>query len=168
MVKNIGEIQMTRIIGIDPGLSGAVVVLLDARNISIFDMPTMTVERNGKAKRQVSATELAEIIFNFKNDDTHVYVEKVSAMAGQGVTSVFSFGRSFGMIEGILAAFKLPVTYVAPATWVKAVGRGQGKDASRARAMELFPNNQADFKLKKWDGRADAALIAYWGKHHAR
>jgi len=159
---------MTRIIGIDPGLSGAVVVLLDARNISIFDMPTMTVERNGKAKRQVSATELAEIIFNFKNDDTHVYVEKVSAMAGQGVTSVFSFGRSFGMIEGILAAFKLPVTYVAPATWVKAVGRGQGKDASRARAMELFPNNQADFKLKKWDGRADAALIAYWGKHHAR
>jgi crossover junction endodeoxyribonuclease RuvC len=168
LVKNIGEIQMTRIIGIDPGLSGAVVVLLDARNISIFDMPTMTVERNGKAKRQVSATELAEIIFNFKNDDTHVYVEKVSAMAGQGVTSVFSFGRSFGMIEGILAAFKLPVTYVAPATWVKAVGRGQGKDASRARAMELFPNNQADFKLKKWDGRADAALIAYWGKHHAR
>ena len=159
---------MTRIIGIDPGLSGAVVVLLDARNISIFDMPTMTVERNGKAKRQVSATELAEIIFNFKNDDTHVYVEKVSAMAGQGVTSVFSFGRSFGMIEGILAAFKLPVTYVAPATWVKAVGRGQGKDASRARAMELFPNNQADFKLKKWDGRADAALIAYWGAHHAR
>jgi len=130
-------------IGVDPGLSGAVAVI-SPESLKIFDMPTMTVERNGKAKRQVSA------------------------MAGQGVTSVFSFGRSFGMIEGILAAYKLPVTYVAPATWVKAVGRGQGKDASRARAMELFPNNQADFKLKKWDGRADAALIAYWGKHHAR
>jgi len=154
-------------IGVDPGLSGAVAVI-SPESLKIFDMPTMTVERNGKAKRQVSASELAHIFANFNSNDSHVYVEKVSAMAGQGVTSVFSFGRSFGMIEGILAAYKLPVTYVAPATWVKAVGRGQGKDASRARAMELFPNNQADFKLKKWDGRADAALIAYWGKHHAR
>jgi crossover junction endodeoxyribonuclease RuvC len=131
-------------------------------------MPTMTVERNGKAKRQVSASELADIFSPYDSSKCHVYVEKVSAMAGQGVTSVFSFGRSFGMIEGILAAFRLPVTYVAPATWVKGVGRGQGKDASRARAMEIFPNNQADFKRVKDDGRADAALIAYWGKNHAR
>ncbi len=157
---------MTRIIGIDPGLLGAVAVLTGTDSLAVFDMPTMTVERNGKAKRQVSASELAEIIYIMKNDDCHVYCERVGAMAGQGVTSVFSFGRSFGMIEGILAAFKLPVTYVAPATWVKAVGRGQGKDASRARAMELFPNNQTDFKRVKDDGRADAALIAYWGKHH--
>jgi crossover junction endodeoxyribonuclease RuvC len=128
----------------------------------------MTVERNGKAKRQVSASELADIFSPYDSSKCHVYVEKVSAMAGQGVTSVFSFGRSFGMIEGILAAFRLPVTYVAPATWVKGVGRGQGKDASRARAMEIFPNNQADFKRVKDDGRADAALIAYWGKNHAR
>ena len=149
-------------IGIDPGLSGAVAVI-SPESLKIFDMPTMTVERNGKAKRQVSATELAHIFANFNSNDTHVYVEKVSAMAGQGVTSVFSFGRSFGMIEGILAAFRLPVTFVPPATWVKAVGRGQGKDASRARAMELFPENQADFKRVKDDGRADAALIAYWG-----
>ena len=159
---------MSRIIGIDPGLSGAVAVLTGSDSLRILDMPTVTVERNGKSKRQVSASELAAIFANFNSNDTHVFVEKVSAMAGQGVTSVFSFGRSFGMIEGILAAFKLPVTYVAPATWVKAVGRGQGKDASRARAMELFPNNQADFKRVKDDGRSDAALIAYWGKHHAR
>lgn len=165
MVKNIGEILM-RVIGIDPGLSGAVAVLTGTDSLAVLDMPTMTVERNGKAKRQVSATELAEIIYTMKNDDCHVFVEKVSAMAGQGVTSVFSFGRSFGMIEGILAAFKLPVTYVAPATWVKAVGRGQGKDASRARAMEIFPNNQTDFKRVKDDGRADAALIAFWGLRH--
>lgn len=159
---------MSRIIGIDPGLSGAVAVLTGSDSLIVIDMPTMTMERNGKSKRQVSASELAAIFANFNSDDTHVFVEKVSAMAGQGVTSVFSFGRSFGMIEGILAAFKLPVTYVAPATWVKAVGRGQGKDASRARAMELFPNNQADFKRVKDDGRSDSALIAYWGKHHAR
>jgi len=159
---------MSRIIGIDPGLSGAVAVLTGSDSLRILDMPTVTVERNGKSKRQVSASELAEIIYTLKSDDCHVFVERVGAVSGQGVTSVFSFGRSFGMIEGILAAFKLPVTYVAPATWVKAVGRGQGKDASRARAMELFPNNQADFKRVKDDGRSDAALIAYWGKHHAR
>jgi crossover junction endodeoxyribonuclease RuvC len=152
-------------IGIDPGLSGAIAII-STESLKIFDMPTMTVERNGKAKRQVSAAELAEMLYLYSSRDCHVYVEKVSAMAGQGVTSVFSFGRSFGMIEGILAAFKLPVTYVAPATWVKAVGRGQGKDASRARAMELFPSEQDKFKLKKWDGRADAALIAYWGSRN--
>jgi len=152
-------------IGVDPGLSGAIAVM-SPESLKIFDMPTMTVERNGKAKRQVSASELAQILKTAKSDDCHVFVEKVSAMAGQGVTSVFSFGRSFGMIEGILAAFKLPVTYVAPATWVKAVHRGAGKDASRSRAMELFPDNQADFKRVKDDGRSDASLIAYWGKHY--
>jgi crossover junction endodeoxyribonuclease RuvC len=156
-----------RVIGIDPGLSGAIAIINGTDSLTVFDMPTITVERNGKAKRQVSASELALILKTAKSDDCHVFVEKVSAMAGQGVTSVFSFGRSFGMIEGILAALHMPVTYVAPATWVKAVHRGAGKDASRSRAMELFPDNQADFKLKKFDGRADAALIAYWGKHHA-
>ena len=156
-----------RVIGIDPGLSGAIAIINGTDNLTIFDMPTITVERNGKAKRQVSASELALILKTAKSDDCHVFVEKVSAMAGQGVTSVFSFGRSFGMIEGILAALHMPVTYVAPATWVKAVHRGAGKDASRSRAMELFPDNQADFKRVKDDGRSDAALIAYWGKHHA-
>ena len=155
-----------RVIGIDPGLSGAIAVINGNDDLIIFDMPTMTVERNGKAKRQVSASVLAQILKTAKSDDCHVFVEKVSAMAGQGVTSVFSFGRSFGMIEGILAALHMPVTYVAPATWVKAVHRGAGKDASRSRAMELFPDNQADFKRVKDDGRSDAALIAYWGKHH--
>ena len=152
-------------IGVDPGLSGAIAVM-SSESLKIFDMPTMTVERNGKAKRQVSATELADLLYLYSGKDCHVYCERVSAMAGQGVTSVFSFGRSFGMIEGILAALHMPVTYVAPATWVKAVHRGAGKDASRQRAMELFPNNQADFKRVKDDGRSDSALIAYWGKYH--
>ena len=153
-------------IGIDPGLSGAIAII-STESLKIFDMPTMTVERNGKAKRQVSASELAEMLYLYSGRDCHVYCERVGAMAGQGVTSVFSFGRSFGMIEGILAAYRLPVTFVPPATWVKAIGRGQGKDASRARAMELFPSDQDQFKRVKDDGRADAALIAYWGSRHA-
>lgn len=153
-------------IGIDPGLSGAIAII-SPESLKIFDMPTMTVERNGKSKRQVSANELAEMLYLYSGRDCHVYCERVSAMAGQGVTSVFSFGRSFGMIEGILAAFKMPVTFVPPATWVKAIGRGHGKDASRARAMELFPSDQDQFKRVKDDGRADAALIAYWGSRNA-
>jgi crossover junction endodeoxyribonuclease RuvC len=154
-----------RHIGIDPGLSGAIAVLTDD-TLQIHDMPVMTVDRNGKAKRQVSANELAELLNLYAGKDCHVYVERVSAMAGQGVTSVFSFGRSFGMIEGILAALKMPVTFVAPATWTRAIGRSPGKDASRARAMELFPNYEYFFKRVKDDGRADAALIAHWGKKH--
>ena len=152
-------------IGIDPGLSGAIAII-STESLKIFDMPTMTVERNGKAKRQVSASELAELLYLYSGKDCHVYVERVSAMAGQGVTSVFSFGRSFGMIEGILAALKMPVTFVAPATWTRAIGRSPGKDASRARAMELFPNYEYFFKRVKDDGRADAALIAHWGRKH--
>ena len=154
-----------RHIGIDPGLSGAVAIISDD-SLKVFDMPTMTVDRNGKAKRQVSANELAELLNLYAGKDCHVYVERVSAMAGQGVTSVFSFGRSFGMIEGILAALKMPVTFVAPATWTRAIGRSPGKDASRARAMELFPNHEYFFKRVKDDGRADAALIAHWGRKH--
>ena len=154
-----------RRIGIDPGLSGAIAVLTDD-TLQIHDMPVMTVDRNGKAKRQVSANELAELLNLYAGKDCHVYVERVSAMAGQGVTSVFSFGRSFGMIEGILAALKMPVTFVAPATWTRAIGRSPGKDASRARAMELFPNYEYFFKRVKDDGRADAALIAHWGRKH--
>ena len=154
-----------RHIGIDPGLSGAIAVLTDD-SLQIHDMPTMTVDRNGKAKRQVSANELAELLNLYAGKDCHVYVERVSAMAGQGVTSVFSFGRSFGMIEGILAALKMPVTFVAPATWTRAIGRSPGKDASRARAMELFPHYEYFFKRVKDDGRADAALIAHWGRKH--
>jgi len=158
-----------RHIGIDPGLSGAIAVITEdsqQTSLQIHDMPTMTVDRNGKAKRQVSANELADLLSLYDGKDCHVYCERVSAMAGQGVTSVFSFGRSFGMIEGILAALKIPVTFVAPATWVKGVGRGPGKDASRARAMELFPLQQEFFKRVKDDGRADAALIAHWGRKH--
>jgi len=154
-----------RHIGIDPGLSGAIAVHTDD-TLQIHDMPVMTVDRNGKAKRQVSANELAELLNLYAGKDCHVYVERVSAMAGQGVTSVFSFGRSFGMIEGILAALKMPVTFVAPATWTRAIGRSPGKDASRARAMELFPNYEYFFKRVKDDGRADAALIAHWGRKH--
>ena len=150
-----------RVIGIDCGLSGAIALLENGKMVSVHDMPTLTIESNKKAKRQVSAPMLASIIGQIKPD--HAYVEKPASRPGQSVVAMFGFGRSLGVVEGVLAALVVPVTYVAPATWTKAMGKAQGKDASRHRAMELFPEHQDLFKLKKFDGRAEAALIATWG-----
>jgi crossover junction endodeoxyribonuclease RuvC len=150
-----------RTLGIDVGLNGAIALVVDGELISVVDMPTVTLDRNGKAKRQVSVPELVQIVKDF--DPTDAYVEKVFAMAGQGVTSVFSFGRSLGVVEGVLTTMKIKTTLMTPQTWQKGLGMTGGKDGSRARAMELFPEQTALFKRVKDDGRSDAALIALWG-----
>ena len=152
---------MTRIIGIDCGLNGAIALLENGKLVSVHDMPTLTIESNKKAKRQVSAPMLAAIIGQIKPD--HAYVEKPASRPGQSVVAMFGFGRSLGVVEGVLAALQVPCTYVAPATWTKAMGKAQGKDASRHRAMELFPEHQQLFKRVMDDGRAEASLIAVWG-----
>lgn len=154
------------IIGIDPGLSGAVAFYdTVTKDIEIHDMPTVEVTRNGKAKRELSAAMLSEILTSRKADGA--FLERVNAMAGQGVSSVFSFGRSSGIVEGILAAYDIPTTLVTPQAWQKAVGQRGGKDGSRERAMQLFPAQAALFSRKKDDGRSDAALIAYYGASRA-
>lgn len=155
---------MTRIIGIDCGLNGAIALLENGKLVSVHDMPTLTIESNKKAKRQVSAPMLAAIIGQIKPD--HAYVEKPASRPGQSVVAMFGFGRSLGVVEGVLAALQVPCTYVAPATWTKAIGKAQGKDASRHRAMELFPEYQQLFKRVMDDGRAEASLIAVWGIRH--
>lgn len=150
------------ILGIDPGASGGIAFFSMQRGLlSIFDMPTVEVKRGGKNKREVSAAMLNAIIG--ARDIDVAFVEKVGAMPGQGVSSMFQFGRSVGMIEGVLAALEIPTNYVTPQLWQKAVGARGGKDASRARAAELFPAYAANFTRKKDDGRADAALIAWYG-----
>jgi len=150
------------ILGIDPGASGGIAFFSMQRGLlSIFDMPTVEVKRGGKNKREVSAAMLNAIIG--ARDIDAAFVEKVGAMPGQGVSSMFQFGRSVGMIEGVLATLEIPTNYVTPQGWQKAVGARGGKDASRARAAELFPAYAANFTRKKDDGRADAALIAWYG-----
>ena len=153
-----------RIIGIDVGLNGAIAMMQGETLTGIFDMPTVTLDRNGKSKRQISIPELIAIIDEFKPDEA--FIEKVFAMAGQGVTSVFSFGRSLGAIEGVIAARSIKATLITPQVWQKAMGVSGGKDGARARAMEVFPWNVDLFKRVKDDGRADAALIAAWGLRH--
>ena len=151
---------MSFIIGIDPGISGAIAVFEDGKLHDVFDMPTVEVASGKTTKRHISAAHLCEYLTRYEYD--HAVVEKVGAMPGQGVTSMFNFGRSAGLIEGCIVAKNIPHTYVTPATWTKAVGRAAGKDASRMRAMELFPAKADLFKRAKDDGRADAALIAHW------
>jgi len=153
-----------KIIGIDVGLDGAIAMMRGETLTGIVDMPTVSLDRNGKTKRQISIPELIAILDEFKPEEA--YCERVFAMSGQGVTSVFSFGRSLGAIEGVIAARSIKATLITPQTWQKAMGVSGGKDGARARAMELFPYNVDYFKLKKHDGRADAALIACWGLRH--
>ncbi len=153
---------MSYVIGIDPGISGAISVFdwWTQSLLEVIDMPTLEVDSGKTKKRHISAAGLRDILVCYP--DSHVVIEKVGAMPGQGVTSMFNFGRSAGIIEGVVAALRMPSTYVTPAAWTKAVGRAAGKDASRMRAMELFPTRAELFKRAKDDGRADAALIAYW------
>ena len=148
-------------IGIDPGLNGAI-AYFDVKDghLSIVDMPTFEVKRNNKVKREVSPSGVAHELT--VAGVAGVVVERVGAMPGQGVTSVFSFGRSVGIIEGVLAARSLAVTIVTPQAWQKAAGVRGGKDGSRMRACELFPNYATLFARKKDDGRADAALMAWY------
>ena len=151
---------MSYVIGIDPGINGAIAMFRDNVLFTVVDMPTLEVDSGKTKKRHISAVGLRDILVYYPT--AHVVIEKVGAMPGQGVTSMFNFGRSAGIIEGVVAAMHLPSTYVTPAAWTKAVGRAAGKDASRMRAMELFPSKAELFKRAKDDGRADAALIAYW------
>ena len=149
-------------IGIDPGLNGAIAFFdLAKGHLSVVDMPVVEVLRGGKKKREVSAQMLAQVIRLAERPCTAVF-ERVNAMPGQGVTSVFSFGRSSGIVEGVLAALAIPTHIITPQVWQKATAVRGGKDGARQRATELFPAYAGLFSRKKDDGRADAACMAWY------
>jgi len=153
------------VIGIDPGLSGAICLLDGLNRVTIWDMPTVEVLRGRKTKRELDLTALSTIIFGI-TDEAVAYVEQVGAMPGQGVSSMFSFGKSYGGTLGILAALQVPVQeHVPPQRWQKALNVRKGKDGSRLRASELLPSYMSLWARVKDDGRAEAALIAYYGMH---
>lgn len=155
------------IIAVDPGAKGAVAFFTPgAGMLEIIDMPVIEITRNGKTKSEISPQLLASVIrprLEAATTPVSAIIEKVGAMPGQGVSSMFQFGRGVGMIEGVLATLHLTIHYVTPQQWQKAVGVRGGKDGGRARAVELFPAYASMFGRAKDDGRADAALIAWWG-----
>ena len=151
------------IIGVDPGISGSICFFQDGKILDVVEMPTMTEGK--KNKKQVNGSqifnEISEIINKFDKNDIRVVIEQVSAMPGQGVTSMFNFGQSFGILKGICSAMQLPLYYVRPAKWKKYFGLiNSEKDASRTRAIEMFPNFSSQLSKKKDSNKADAILIA--------
>jgi crossover junction endodeoxyribonuclease RuvC len=149
------------IFGIDPGVSGAISVLENKKVIEIFDMPTMIDGK--KNKKQVNGSQVANIIKEKvnHNDEIIIVVEHVNAMPGQGVTSMFNFGQSFGVIKGICSALSLPIYFVRPTKWKKYFNLIKtNKDASRTKVIEIYPEISGKISRKKDSNRADAILIA--------
>tara|TARA_R100000329_G_scaffold93506_1_gene77896 strand:- start:5437 stop:5934 length:498 start_codon:yes stop_codon:yes gene_type:complete len=143
--------------GVDIGINGALTMFdVNGGLLEIHDMPIVETNK----KKLVSAHLLTNIL---KEHYGKVYIEKVGARPGQGVSSMFSFGRSAGVVEGVVVALDMPISMVTPQTWQRKVGVQHGKDASRSRAMEVFPAYSQKFARKSDDGRADSALIAYYG-----
>lgn len=146
-------------IGIDPGASGAIVVMEGTSIVEWALMPTIKVGSNTR----VNGAELAAMLRDF--DAGHAYLEQVGAMPGQGVTSMFTFGHAAGVASGVLAALAIPVTLVTPQSWKKRAGLiGTDKDAARSRAIQLWPNWRELGAKGKGQALADAALIARFGE----
>ena len=152
------------IIGIDPGISGSICFLQDGKIIDVIEMPTMIDGK--KNKRQVNGAQIyneisKKRIKGIENKDIRVVIEQVSAMPGQGVTSMFNFGQSFGILKGICSAMRLPMYFIRPAKWKKYFNLiNAEKDASRTRAIEIFPYFSNELAKKKDTNKAEAILIA--------
>jgi crossover junction endodeoxyribonuclease RuvC len=151
------------IIGIDPGISGSICFFEDGKILDVVEMPTMTEGK--KNKRQVNGSqvynEISKKIKQLDKKDIKVIIEQVSAMPGQGVTSMFNFGQSFGILKGICSAMQLPMYFVRPAKWKKYFSLiNSEKDASRTKAIEIFPYFSLNLSKKKDSNKADAILIA--------
>ena len=151
------------IIGIDPGVSGSICFLSDGKILDVIEMPVMNEGK--KNKKQVNGAQIYNEITKKINispeTKTRVVIEHVTAMPGQGVTSMFNFGQSFGILKGICSAMRLPMFFVRPAKWKKYYNLiNSEKDASRTRAIEIFPNFSSQLSKKKDSNKADAILIA--------
>ena len=151
------------IIGIDPGITGAICFFEDGELKDVIDMPTMA--SGNKNKQQVNGSQIFNEISlratKYKSEHINVIVEQVSAMPGQGVTSMFNFGQSFGVIKGVCAAMQLSIYFVRPAKWKKYFNLiNSQKDSSRVKAIEMFPKFSSKLSRKKDSNKADAILIA--------
>jgi crossover junction endodeoxyribonuclease RuvC len=149
--------------GIDPGLSGAL-ALLDPSTpaaVETVDVPVHVLTRGGKTKREVDVAALIRLLASRPVD--HAFVEAVASRPGQGLSSTFAFGKAYGIILGIIAARGIPLTLVPAVRWKRLLHVPKTKDGSRARASQLFPEAAHQWRLKKADGRAEAALIALCG-----
>jgi crossover junction endodeoxyribonuclease RuvC len=148
---------MARLIGVDPGATGALALFENGRLAQVWDTPTV----RDKGRPRVDAAALGALIISC--DAASAFVERVGAMPGQGVTSMFQFGRACGIVEGVLGALSVPVTYVTPTQWKGALKVPAAKDGARLRASQLMPHGAAWWPKVGHHGRAEAALIGLYG-----
>jgi len=151
------------IIGIDPGISGSICFFEDGKILDVVEMPTMTEGK--KNKKQVNGSqiynEISKRIKEIDKRNIRVVIEQVSAMPGQGVTSMFNFGQSFGILKGICSAMQLSMYFIRPAKWKRYFNLiNSEKDASRTKVIEIFPYFSLNLAKKKDSNKADAILIA--------
>ena len=150
-----------KILGIDPGLSGAIAILEKKKVLNLFDMPVMAEGK--KNKKQLNSAHLVNIIRenSIGDEEIAVVVEQVNAMPGQGVTSMFNFGQTFGAIKGVCAALNLPIFFVRPSKWKKYFELiNSSKDSSRTKVIEMYPSLSSQLAKKKDVNKSDAILIA--------
>ena len=150
-----------KVIGIDPGLSGAIAILENNKVLILFDMPVMSEGK--KNKRQLNSAQLVNIIKEniMKDEEITVVVEQVNAMPGQGGTSMFNFGQTFGAIKGVCAALNLSIFFVRPSKWIKHYELiNSSKDSSRTKVIEMYPSLSNQLSKKKDVNKSDAILIA--------
>lgn len=158
-----------RVLGIDPGLSGGVALMLNDVFGSFelplaFAMPTNEIVRNSKTKNSLDQRELFEALKLYFEPGSVAYIERVGAMPGQGTSSMFSFGRTVGATEALVMACGYRIEYVAPAVWKKRFKLGKGKDESLEAARRFWPSRASQlFPRKKDEGVAEACLIARYG-----
>jgi crossover junction endodeoxyribonuclease RuvC len=171
-------------IGIDPGLNGAVAfinedVLGNCKDtdgsgllVEVFDTPTLEVDSSGKVRNKYNTAAMADLLAPYleippyQRGRSLVILESVHSMPKQGVASSFTFGEGLGMWKGIIAAYRLPLELPSPQRWKKEMmaDMGKDKDASRLRAIQLFPVVANRLDRKKDDGRAEALLLAEYGR----
>lgn len=145
------------ILGIDPGINGAM-ALYDPEKDELIRVHSMPKDKEGK----IDTFALALVFDSFASNVSYAVLEDVHSMPGQGVVSMFNFGQSVGLIKGILASHNVPVYLVKPAVWKGSLGLGRDKEDSRTMAIKMFGENY--FPRKKDEGKAEAALLAHFGK----
>jgi hypothetical protein len=151
-----------RILGVDPGGSGALALIGLEREVLLADMPVFLVKRGKSAKAELDTHHLIDLLDRWAPDVC--YFEQVGGIPGQSASAAFNFGRIAGACEALVKASGAQFNFVTPATWKRAMGVSGDKDEARAKATNLFPANASDFRRKKDDGRAEAALLAEYGR----
>jgi crossover junction endodeoxyribonuclease RuvC len=155
---------MSVILGIDPGIEGAVALLSPSGDlIAIHDLPTLPDGPAGR--RRVNPALLVDVLA--KTHASCAYVELVNSRPTDGHVSAFSFGVTRGLLEGCLSALAIPVTMIAPPSWKRTIGLAPGKEnakaLSRSEAIRRWPAQAALFARVRDNGRSDAALIGIAG-----